>query len=155
MLQYLKATSQEWYRMCWNSRNQVRCPLTQHRGRHLDTQLEGSGSHQVQGPLGVREGRAVPGQVGPPQSPPGGSGVPSPQPHLAPPHQLCVQVSSSVLRQPTSNSVPKISTTQMMEAWEADKGKGLEEERYGQRGSRIPSILCVHAHLNEAQVKRL
>ena len=90
-----------------------------------------------------------------PQSPPGGSGVPSPQPHLAPPHQLCVQVSSSVLRQPTSNSVPKISTTQMMEAWEADKGKGLEEERYGQRGSRIPSILCVHAHLNEAQVKRL
>lgn len=100
------------------------------------------------------EGRAVPGQVGPPQSPPGGNGVPSAQPHPVPPHQLCVQVSSSVLSQPTSNSVPKIPTTHMMEAWEA-KGKGMEEESCGQRGSQIPSILCVHVHLNEAQVKRL
>ena len=64
------------------------------------------------------------GQVGPPQSPPGGSGVPSLQPHPAPPHQLCVQVSYTGLGQPSFNSVPKIPTTHMMEAWEEDKGKG-------------------------------
>ena len=147
--------SQEWYRMGWNSRNRVRCLLTQHRGRHLDTQLEGRGITSSSRPSRGGGGESCTWSGGSPTEPPRRERSTFPTIPSRPSSQLCVQVSSSVLGQPTSNSVPTIPTTHMMEAWEV-KGKGLkEEESCGQRGSRIPSILCVHVHLNEAQVKRL
>ena len=149
MLQNSKGRSQEWYRMCWNSWNRVRC--------------------QLMTPGHTAEGRGITSSAGPS----GGGGelcVVRWVPHRVPqegvvylpcnPIQplLTSCVSRCRLRDWVSLHLTRFQKFKPLIWWKPGKktrAKGLEEETCGQGGSRIPSIPCVHAQLENVQVKKL